>query len=449
MAHMTECSLWKSLAGVESLRASLARENPMRLYVWESIANGFNWFYDHCQNAKKDTRHMRFIFCGFWSNPTYSIPRDDEDYKTYWDGHLTEEELIRARYCKQEYGVTVKPEQIAWWRRENEYHADEYMMRHYPWTEKECFIASGSAFFPAARTLELSEALAAGPVYQAYRYKFSEKFLESEIEQVLDPDEAMLRVWEPPEPGGIYAIGCDPSGGGGGTSDDHSVQVLRCYADRVVQVAEFQSNKPLTYQFSWVLAHLCGAYRDHVANLEVTGVGAAVMPEIRNLRQLADQGLITAMPTIENQILPMIGNVRWFLYKRADTYSGAGNVINWKTNSDNKAMIFSALRDNIMLHRIEIRSVRLMRQLQAIVEDNGYIGAAADSSENDDLVMALVLAHWAWIDQIRNGLLARNHTYDNVKGDRPPQNAGSVLNQACSEFWTNLNRRRRVGSQVF
>ena len=37
MMHATECAQWKSLAGVESLKASLARENPTRLYIWESI----------------------------------------------------------------------------------------------------------------------------------------------------------------------------------------------------------------------------------------------------------------------------------------------------------------------------------------------------------------------------------------------------------------------------
>src|SRR5215469_9036198 len=104
MCHMTECSLWKSLAGVESLKAALARQNPHRLYLWESIANGFNWFYQLVQQAKTD-RHMRFIFCGFWSNPTYSLPKSDPDYKIYWDGHLTEDELTRARYCLQHYGV--------------------------------------------------------------------------------------------------------------------------------------------------------------------------------------------------------------------------------------------------------------------------------------------------------------------------------------------------------
>lgn len=449
MGHFTECALWRSMAGVESLRASLARENPNRLYIFESTANGFNWYYEYCQQAKVD-RRMKFLFIGFWAQPTYSIPKNDPDYKVYWDGSLTEDELNNVRYVKQEYGYTIKPEQLAWYRRESEFRQPEYMSRHYPFHEKECFIASGSSFFPGARTLQLSEALAAGPPYQAYTYHFTEKFLESRIEQTRDSDEASLRVYEPPEPGGVYVVGCDPSGGGGNDADDHSVQVLRCYADRVVQVAEYQSNKPLTYQFAWVLAHLCGAYRDHICNLEVTGIGAAVMPELRNLRQLADQGLMNAVPIGgEDQIMPLIGNVRWFLYKRADTMSGAGNVINWKTNHDNKALIYSALRDSMMLTRLEIRSVRLMRQLQGIVEDQGYIGAGADSAEGDDLVSALVLAHWAYCEWRRAPLVARHLTYDAVKGERPPQNSGTVLSQAFTEFWQGVNRRRRIGVQPF
>jgi hypothetical protein len=445
---MTECSLWRSLAGVESLKAALARQNPNRLYLWESVANGFNWFYQHCQQAKTD-RHMAFLFIGFWANPTYSIPKTDPDYSVYWDGHLTEDEVVRARYVRQEYGVTVKTEQIAWWRRESEYRADEYMLRHFPWHEKECFIASGSGFFPAQRTLELAEALQAGVPYQAYRYHFTDKFLDSRIEQTKDGENAMLRVWEPPEQGGIYVVGCDPSGGGGGSADDHCVQVLRCYADRIVQVAEFQTNAPTTYQLAWVLAHLCGAYRDHVANLEVTGVGAAVLPEIRNLRQLADQGLMNAVPGFADNILAMIGCVRWFLYKRQDTMSGAGNVINWKTNSDNKSMIYSGLRDSLMLRRLELRSYRCVQQMQSVVEDQGWIGAGPDTGEGDDLVSALTLAHWTWVEWVRPRLVANNVTWDSVKGTRPPANAGTVLSFAFSEFFQQLNQRQRAHRERF
>jgi len=447
MCHMTECGQWKSLAGVESLKASLARVNPHRLYIWESIANGFNWWYNFCQQAKQD-RHMRFIFLGFWSNPTYSIPKSDPDYKVYWDGRLDDDELKRARDVRSRYNVIVSPEQVAWWRRESEFTAEDYMLRHYPWNERECFIASGSSFFPSARTLELAETLAEGPPYQGYKYRFEDAFLGSSIVQTTNKDEVMLRVWEPPEEKGVYVIGGDPSGGGGGEANDHALEVFRCYADRIVQVAEFQSNKPLTYQFAWVLSHLCGAYKDHLANIEVSGVGAAVIPEVRNLRQLAQRGIIQAEPGPDS-ILNMIGAVRWFLYRRADTLGGAGNVINWKTNQDNKQHVYSAMRDSLMLRTIELRSIRLVKQLQAIVEDDGWLGAGPDTGENDDLVSAAVLAHHTWVEWRRAGLIARNLTWDSVKGERPPANAGTVLSFAFSEHIRRINQQANRRRETF
>lgn len=444
MMHATECSLWRSLAGVESLKASLARQNPHRLYIWESVANGFNWFYNHCQQAKSD-RHMKFIFVGFWSNPTYSIPKTDPDYKVYWDGSLTEEEINKAKYVKQNYKVVVKPEQIAWWRREAEFRQEEYMLRHYPWHERECFIASGSGFFPAKRTLEIAEQLTPSPPYKGYRYFFHEDFLASRIEQVTNPDQAMLKIWEPPEPDGFYTIGVDPSGGGGGEANDHAIEVLRCYADRCVQVAEFSTNYPATYQLAWVLAHLAGAYREHIVNLEVTGVGAAIIPEVRNLRHLAERGILQGKPEGQ-KILDMIGAVRWFLYKRADTLSGLGNVINWKANQDNKHQIYSELRDSLLRENkfgygIEIRSIRLVQQLQSIIEDEGWLGAGPDTGENDDLVSAITLAHHAYIDRFRDMLVAQGLTWDSIKGNRPPANMETVLSFAVSEHWARINRK--------
>ena len=448
MVHCTECAQWKSLAGVESLKAALARQNPVRLYIWESIANGFNWYYNFCQQAKQD-RHMKFIFIGFWANPTYSIPKSDPDYKIYWDGHLTDDEINRARYVKQNYNVTIKPEQIAWWRRENEFRAEEYMLRHYPWHERECFIASGSGFFPAQRTLEISEQLSpAGPPYKGYKYIFDEQFLESRIEPTNDREDAMLKVWEPPEHDGVYVIGVDPSGGGGGDSDDHAIEVLRCYADKVVQVAEFRTNKPLTYQLAWVLAHLAGAYRDHIANLEVTGVGAAVLPEVRNLRQLAERGILQGKPGSE-KILDMIGAVRWFLYRRADSLGGAGNVIAWKANADNKHQVYSELRDSLMLRRLEIRSSILIAQMQSIIEDEGWLGAGPDTGENDDLVSAAVLAHHAWVEWRRPMLVDRKHTWDSVKGDRPPANMATMLSFAFTQHMAMINRKAQVRKEKF
>lgn len=147
--------------------------------------------------------------------------------------------------------------------------------------------------------------------------------------------------------------------------------------------------------------------------------------------------------------MAMIGNVRWFLFRRQDSMSGAGNIINWKTNADSKFMIYSALRDSLMLRRIELRSHRLVKQMQAIVEDQGWVGAGPDTGEQDDLVQALALAHWTWIEWRRPPLVARNYTWDSVQGERPPQNAGTVLSYAFTSFFQDLNRRQRAGRERF
>lgn len=448
MLHATECSLWKSLAGVESLQASLARQNPNRLFIFESIANGFNWYYNFCKQAKTD-RHMRFIFCGFWSSPSYTIPKTDPDYRIYWDGRLTEDEIKKARYVKEHYNVTVKPEAIAWWRRESEYKQQEYMLRHYPWTEVECFISSGSGFFPASRTLEIGETLAQGAPYKGYKYTFEEQFLASKIEQTTVKDDVTLRVWEPPEPNGVYAIGIDPSGGGGGDANDHAIEVCRCYADRLVQVAEYQSNRPYTYQLAWVLAHLAGAYRTHMANIEISGIGAAVLPELRNLRLMAERGMLMAEPAATG-ILNIIGNVRWYLYSRPDTLSGPGNVFAWKTNQDNKAQIYSELRDSIMKpwrsdtktgHTVEIRSLPLLQQMQAIVvEEGGWIGAGPDTGEHDDLMTAFVLSHHTYVSRQRDWLLAANMTWENVHA-KPSLDPEKLMSELVSRHWQKINRK--------
>jgi hypothetical protein len=127
---------------------------------------------------------------------------------------------------------------------------------------------------------------------------------------------------------------------------------------------------------------------------------------------------------------------------------GAGNVINWKTNADNKSMIYSELRDSLMLRRLEIRSLRLIQQMQAIVDDEGYISAGPDTGENDDLVSAMVLAHHAWINWKRDGLLARGYTWQSVH-DRPPDKPEDVLMRVFSRHFQMINQKAQRRHQIF
>ena len=145
----------------------------------------------------------------------------------------------------------------------------------------------------------------------------------------------------------------------------------------------------------------------------------------------------------------MIGAVRWFLYKRPDTLGGAGNVIAWKANSDNKMQTYSELRDSLMLRRLEIRSPALIAQMQSIIEDENWLGAGPDTGENDDLVSALVLAHHAYVEWKRPNLVARNLTFDSVKGIHPPQTPATVLSFAFSEHMAKINRKAQSYKEKF
>jgi hypothetical protein len=146
----------------------------------------------------------------------------------------------------------------------------------------------------------------------------------------------------------------------------------------------------------------------------------------------------------------MIGQVRWFLYSRPDSLGGGGNIVNWKSNYDNKHQIYSELRDSLMLRRIEIRSLRLIQQMQAIIYDDGWIGAGPDTGENDDLVSALVLAHHTWIQWRRPMLIARNLSWDSVHGERPPADAGDVLSFAFSQHMQKMwNSGKKNGQEKF
>jgi hypothetical protein len=102
-----------------------------------------------------------------------------------------------------------------------------------------------------------------------------------------------------------------------------------------------------------------------------------------------------------------------------------------------------------MLRRIEIRSHRLVTQLQAIVEDDGWLGAGADTGENDDLVSAAVLAHHAWVEWKRPGLVARRLTYERSQKEIKPQDMGTVLSYAFSQHLARINQNARRPPEKF
>lgn len=413
--HATEVSSWGNYQDVASLMASLAQKHPDRLYIWESTAKGFNLWHDLWNAAKEDKFSQKAFFLGWWSKEDYAFPRDSREFKHYWNDELDDGEKDLVAQVQADYKFIVTPEQIAWhrWMRTVKITDEDVLNAEYPWTEEQAFVLTGRSFFPLRRVSEDLKFIEENKVpFQGYRYHMGENFLATEIEQVFKSGEADLRVWEEPHPNGVYVMGIDPAFGRSDDKDRHCIEIYRCYADKLVQVAEYATSVPDTYQVAWVMSHLAGSYKNIWMNLEVSGPGFACMDELRHLKQLVHNGYLNAAAR-QSGMMDVFNSVKWYLYHKPDQL-GPGYVYGWKTNQDNKLLILNQMRDAYSTNMLIIRSVPLLWEMERVVQDGASIEAERGRNSFDDRVFATALANKSWIDWVRMGMIQNNMTYSDV-----------------------------------
>jgi hypothetical protein len=398
--HGTETSSWGDEEGLASLLASLAENNPKRLFVFESTARGFNMFHDMYVTAKR-ARTQRAIFCGWWRNEFYSADPQSNVYKTYWDGKLTSEEKEWTKDVKKLYNVEINSRQMAWWRWKlyEGIKDDALMYQEFPPTEDYAFIMTGSSFFSNARCTDAIK-LAKKIQPDNYRYSFGANFQDTQVLKSTDRL-ATLRVWEEPIDTAYYVIGADPAYGSSDWADRFCIQVFRCYADGMDQVAEFATSELNTYQFAWVIAHLAGAYKNSTLNLEINGPGQAVINEMRNLKRLA-AAMKTAMG---KDLMDVYASMSNYIWRRNDTLGGPSNSIGWLTTSATKERMLSYMKDYFERNMMQVLSLDLIEEMKTIVRDGGSIEASGRNK--DDRVIAAALAAAAFAEQVQPRLVAQ------------------------------------------
>lgn len=405
--HGTECSSWGDEEGLASLRNSLAENYPNRLYIFESTARGFNMWNRIWHQAGEDPTQKRF-FLGWYLRQDQTVKDSDPRLKIFWDGQYTQDEEDKVKTVKERYNIDITPNQMAWYRWKTQNIGDEIMaMQEQPWTEEEAFIMSGSPFFPI-RQLTQTMRGEMDTEFKAYRYNVGDNFLATQIEPVNHIKHAHLRIWEEPHPEGEYIIGADPAFGVSDTSDRSCAQVFRCYADRLIQVAEFASTDLNTSQFAWVIAHLGGAYKNTMVNLEITGPGMAVWQELQHLRQQFTMSNLGERAK-DYGINDIFGSIRWFYYHRPDSTS-SGLAFHWKTNFENKRRMLNQFKSDFQLKVLELHSVPLLEEMSTITVGEGSIGG--EGASKDDRVMASALGIVAWVDWIRKKLMAQGRFYE-------------------------------------
>jgi len=396
--HGTETSSWGDEEGLASLLASLAENNPNRMYIFESTARGFNMFHDMYVTARK-ARTQKAIFCGWWRNEYYSVDPNSNIYKVYWDGKLTPEEKEWTKDIKKLYDVEINSRQMAWWRWKllEGIKEESLMYQEFPPTEDYAFIMTGTSFFSNARCTDAAK-IAKKLKFDSYRYVMGANFQDTQV--ILSNERmATLKIWEEPIDTAYYVIGADPAYGSSDWADRFCIQVFRCYSDGMEQVAEFATSELNTYQFAWVIAHLAGAYKNSTLNLEVNGPGQAVINELKNLKRQA----VAIGGSMGRSLMDVYGNMQNYLWRRNDTLSGPSNSIGWLTTSATKERMLSYMKDYFERSMMAIYSMDLLEEMKTIVRDGGTIQATGRNK--DDRVIATALAVAAYAEQLQPRLI--------------------------------------------
>jgi hypothetical protein len=246
-------------------------------------------------------------------------------------------------------------------------------------------------------------------------YIVQDEFLYTQILKAPNSKMVELKVWEPPaKTGGVYVLGCDPAYGSNARNDRSCMQIFRCYADGLDQVAEYAWPLISTQHLAYVLASLLGWYGQEGNSiryiLELNGPGGAVYTSLKSLRYQLEHATPKQQREIENRGLQNIfQNVRTYVYNRVDAM-GPGFNYHFLTNQNLKFLIMERFRDFIQNGMLHVRSQALIDEAKSVARDNDSGSIEAPGSMKDDRVVAAALATHCWEDRIKKDMQAQGRT---------------------------------------
>ncbi len=425
LAHLSELCSYDNDEGLIAFENSLSDVNPDRLYIYESTARGFNTWYKMWDRARNDPAHCACLFLGWWSKPSQAIAQDEPDFELYGLDPPTNEEVKKIEIVQEKYDHTITVEQLAWIRRkmdprssqvmdadEDSEEDDPALVQEQPWTEEEAFQLTGAKFFPA-KTLLDQTTLHVSNKFKGYMFLTGNDFADTKAFPAENFRYNELKVWEEPDPSGVYILSCDPAFGENDLNDRSSIQIGRCYADGLDQVAEYSSPLVNTNQLAWVIAALLGWYgaekQDIRYILELNGPGTAVFLELKALRHQIDNAYMKTMGKIEaqNTLQDIFRNVKTYIYTRPDGMA-AGQNYHFKSNTGLKVTIMEQFRSFVMGGLFCIRSAALIKEMQAVAREGDKINGP-DGGYDDRVVSAAYLSHY-WDASVRRGLIVQKKT---------------------------------------
>ena len=423
LAHLSEICSFDNDEGLESFRNSLSDSNPNRLYIYESTARGFNMWNEMWEEARKDPHHCKCIFLGWWSKDTQQIPRDSFDFKIYGETPPSDDEIAKIKRVRELYGHEITPEQLAWIRRKMDpsaqregdadpkYEGNPLKIQEQPWDENEAFQQTGAVFFAPEKLTDQVNANVSEK-YKTYMYIVTDEFAFTQVLKAPNSKSVELKVWEEPANDGVYVMGVDPAFGTSEYNARSAIQVLRCYADGIDQVAEYAWPLITTQHLAWVIASLLGWYGGGNAEiryaLELNGPGAPVFASLKQLKYQLENGY-QPKDVKEKGLTDVFRNVKTYIWNRVDSM-GAGYNYHIKTTTQTKVLMLEQLRDVVSSGRLHVRSLETINEMNAVARDGDTIGVP--NSKKDDRVLALSFAVNCWEEKVRRNMVMQRRTRD-------------------------------------
>jgi hypothetical protein len=426
-AHISEVSYYGDPEAYAAFKNTLSNVFPYRCYLVESTGRGYGLLYDEWEDAKDDFT-KRNVFVSWWRKRTYSYATGSALWKRYGWEQLSKEEQERTDLVLKRYGHRITLEQWAWYRHNSDPRAraegtltgderHEVFQQEHPTIEEELFRGTGTPFI-LNQFLAPAEERAARAVFKAYVYQLGDDITNTRIEPTRFANRCHLKVWEEPKQGATYVVAGDPAYGISDSADNFCAQVLRCYADRLVQVAEFCDPNVQPHQFAWIMLHLCGWYENCRYIIELNGSGDAVWQQMREVRKDLDNGVLMKPPptaaTSEDMEYYqswryMLGKVRQYYYHRPDSIAGS-YAYQFRSTLDTKFTIMIQMADRFMLNTLDVNSLQCLREMRTLRKDGREI--AAEGKKKDDRPIALALAVRAYLDGERAMLVSKSATYE-------------------------------------
>jgi hypothetical protein len=481
--HATECRSYGDDEALESFKDSLSEIFPWRLYLWESTGYGYNLFYDLWEDAVADELSKQAIFVTWWRKRTYSYRRGTALFQRYGWKERSKDEREAEEIVLASYGHKITDEQWAWYRHradpiaraeernDDDMHDDrqEIVTQEHPHFPEQMYRGTGSPFIPneyLAPALHRAQKV----IFRGYHYHLGDDVSAMTVVPTKVVKFAQLKVYEPPSPIGVYIIGCDTAYGISDRGDANCIEVVRCFADKMVQVAEFNDRTIQPFQVAWVLLHLCGWYGNCRYVLELNGSGEAVWTELKTLKRMVEDGrlvpprfapedLLEPMPgppedTPTNDVRHTYQHVMQYLYRRSDSLGGGGYNYQMRTSIESKFTFMTQFADRFMLDEFTINSVPALEELKRMRKDGRAI--EAEGKAKDDRPIALGLVTRAYIDDERKKLVANNQTYA-VEMQREADGAGNdslqarymamIMQQTFADKGQTRRRQQRAGAR--